>query len=125
MSIMVPGTRATMRVVSAHRDGEGEWAGNSTTPTNQPYAVLPACVQSLSDRTMAVDDVHSNHSRGARFSSALHTLSDGRVVPEMPAKTCSWIRNRTLDPAAAVEARRDYRALSKSGSPDGGTQRTN
>ena len=30
-----------------------------------------------------------------------------------------------LDPAAAVEARRDYRALSKSGSPDGGTQRTN
>src|SRR5262245_21304372 len=92
-------------------DGEGEWVSNATTPTSQPYAVLPACVQSLSDRTMVVDDVHSNRSRGAQFSSALHTLSDGRVVPEMPAKTWSWIHNRETAGPPAGSSRRSGQSL--------------
>ncbi len=69
-------------------DGEGEWLSNSTTPTNPPYAVHPACVRSLLTRTMVADVVRSDHSRRAQFSSALHTLSDGRVVRATPAKTC-------------------------------------
>ena len=50
--------------------------------------------------------------------------------PEPPGAGPTILRQtdndkHALDPAAAVEARRDYRALRKSGSPDGGTQRTN
>ena len=37
------------------------------TPTSQPYAVPPACVQSLSTRTMVVDDAHNDHNQPGRF----------------------------------------------------------
>src|SRR5262245_34484620 len=45
----------------------GEWVGNSTTPTNQPFAVLPACVRNPLTRTRAADDAHSDHNQPVRF----------------------------------------------------------
>jgi hypothetical protein len=37
------------------------------TPTSQPSAVLPACVQSLLTRTMEGDAVRSDHNQPVRF----------------------------------------------------------
>jgi len=62
---------------------------NSTIPTSQPYAVLPACVRSLSARTTVANDAHSDRNQVALFSSALHTLPlPAKLSPAMLAKAC-------------------------------------
>jgi hypothetical protein len=38
------------------------------TPTSRPYAILPACVQSLSARTTVAGDVRSDRNQAAQFS---------------------------------------------------------
>ena len=60
------------------------------TPTSQPYAGLPACVQNLSGRTTAADDAHINQIRRAQLSSAFNIPIACRAGRELRARTYSW-----------------------------------
>ena len=69
------------------------------TPTSQPYAALPACVQSLLTRTTVADDAHSDHSR-REFSSAFHIRFVSERQAQLTRQAVNYIVRRRSSAAS-------------------------